>query len=62
MDCNEIVVPIIVNGGNARSFSMEAIMFAKDGDIAAARDSLKQADIELNAAHKLQTDLIYNES
>lgn len=62
MDYEEIVCQIIVNGGNARSFAMEAVALAKKGDIAGARDFLQKSADELSKAHKIQTELIQNEA
>lgn len=62
MGYEEIVMQIIVNGGNARSLAMEAITQAKKGDIAAARKSLVKAAEELGSIHKIQTELIQNEA
>lgn len=62
MNYEEIVCQIIVNGGNARSLAMEAVMLAKKGDIAGARDSLLKSADELGNAHRIQTELIQNEA
>lgn len=62
MGYQEIVLQIIISGGNARSYSMEAIMKAKEGDIAEAKKLLAKANEELGRAHKVQTELIQNEA
>jgi PTS system cellobiose-specific IIA component len=62
MDYQEIIFKIIVNGGDARSHSMEAIQFAKQGKIAEARDALSKAYDNLGEAHKVQTGLIQDEA
>ncbi|WP_088013218.1 PTS lactose/cellobiose transporter subunit IIA [Gottfriedia acidiceleris] len=53
---------IILHGGNARSLSLEAIRFAKNGKMEEALESLKQAKEELGLAHQIQTTLIQDEA
>lgn len=62
MEYAESVFQIILYGGNARSSSMEAIGFAKQGDFAAARNALEQAANEFQQAHQIQTALIQKEA
>ncbi|MFL0267062.1 PTS lactose/cellobiose transporter subunit IIA [Clostridium sp. WILCCON 0202] len=62
MDYQEIILKIIVNGGDARSHAMEAIQFAKIGKIAEAREALIKANDNLGEAHKVQTHLIQEEA
>jgi PTS system cellobiose-specific IIA component len=58
----QIVMELIVNGGDARSKSMSAIRLAKKGDLEAAREKIKEANEALGKAHNFQTNLIQNES
>lgn len=62
MDYQEIILQIIVSGGNARSHAMEAIQFAKSERFDAAREALVKCDEELADAHKVQTHLIQEEA
>lgn len=62
MGYEEIVLQIIVSGGNARSLAMEAVMYAKSGNLDEAHKSLTKAGEELGKAHKIQTELIQNEA
>lgn len=62
MDYQEIIMQLIVSGGNARSYAMEAIRNAKYGNIEAAKKFLLKADDELCNAHKIQTQLIQKEA
>lgn len=62
MSYQEIVLQIIISGGNAKSSAMEAIMKAKEGDIIEAKKLLAKANEELGSAHKIQTELIQNEA
>lgn len=62
MDYQQIVMQLIVNGGNARSKAMEAIQVAKKGRIAEARILWEQAGNDLAKAHEIQTKLIQNEA
>lgn len=58
---DELVMSIIVEGGNARSLAMEAIQEAKKGNIAQAEALLKECGDALTEAHHVQTDLIQSE-
>ncbi|MFE7084178.1 PTS lactose/cellobiose transporter subunit IIA [Priestia megaterium] len=53
---------IILHGGNSRSYSMEALKFARTGQIEQAKEALKNAKEELNLAHQIQTNLIQGEA
>jgi len=57
-----IFMEIIVNSGSCRSFSMEAIKYAKDGAFEQADEALKQAGEDILKAHHVQTDLIQKEA
>ena len=62
MDANEmIVINLIVNSGSARSSAIEAIQYAKTGDMAKANESLQQAKESVNEAHHSQTEMIQGE-
>lgn len=58
----QIVMELIVNGGDARSKAMQAIRLAKKGDLAAAKEKLKESTEALGKAHNFQTELIQSES
>ncbi|MBK1809954.1 PTS lactose/cellobiose transporter subunit IIA [Clostridium sp. YIM B02505] len=62
VDKEQIVMELIVNGGDARSKAMHAIKLAKKGDLQAAKDKIKEANEALNKAHNFQTSLIQSES
>ncbi len=62
MSYDEIVVDIIVNGGNARSRAMEAIQLAKAGKRDEALESIEKAGEFLEKAHNAQTHLIQEEA
>ncbi|WP_125607076.1 PTS lactose/cellobiose transporter subunit IIA [Lapidilactobacillus bayanensis] len=53
---------LIVNGGNAKSSSMEAIQAAKKGDFDEADAKLKEADAALGEAHNSQTGMLTKEA
>ena len=57
----QIVINLIVNSGSARSSAIEAIQYAKAGDLAKADESLQQAKETVNEAHHSQTELIQAE-
>lgn len=58
---DELVMNLVVEGGNARSLAMEAIQAAKGGDLDKAEALLKECDEALVEAHNAQTDLIQAE-
>lgn len=62
MKNQEVILGIIINGGNARSNSMRAIKLAKNGQIEEAKLELLNAIECLGEAHKIQTSLIEDEA
>lgn len=62
MDYQETIIQIIVDGGNSRSYSMEAIHHAKSGDIEGAREAIAKSIEALGKAHRIQTQLIQEEA
>ncbi|MDZ7835104.1 MAG: PTS lactose/cellobiose transporter subunit IIA [Alkalibacterium sp.] len=58
----EIVMTLIMHGGDARSSSMEAIHAAKDEDYDLARTKLEGADASIKKAHVIQTELLSKEA
>ncbi len=58
----QAIMGLIVNGGNAKSSSMEAIYAAKKGDFAGAEAKLKEADASLSEAHNSQTGMLTKEA
>jgi len=62
MDYEEKVMQLIVNGGNARSKSIEAIHIAKEGKIDEARALLEKASDDLAKAHEIQMQFIQDEA
>ncbi|MDN6968907.1 PTS lactose/cellobiose transporter subunit IIA [Oenococcus sp. UCMA 17063] len=53
---------LIINGGNAKSSSMEAIQSAKLGDFEAADKKLLDAESFLATAHDSQTSMLANDA
>lgn len=62
METQEIIFKLILHSGNGKSFAMEALAAAKQGEIVQARVLLGQAVEELQEAHIVQTSLIQNEA
>ncbi|TCD46771.1 PTS lactose/cellobiose transporter subunit IIA [Streptococcus sp. X16XC17] len=63
MDQNlEVIMPLIMYGGDAKSSAMEAIQLAKKGELEQADDKLKAAGDSLIQAHHSQTDLLTKEA
>ena len=58
MDNLETAMGLIAGAGDSRSYCMEAIDFARDGDFAGARDAVDKAAKAMAEAHEIQTDLI----
>ncbi|CUU45961.1 PTS lactose/cellobiose transporter subunit IIA [Clostridium beijerinckii] len=62
LSMDQVVMELVVNGGHARSKSMEAIKAARKGDIEFAKEKIKEANEALNKAHNFQTSLIQKEA
>lgn len=58
----EVIMGLIVNGGNAKSSAFEAIDAAKHGDFDQADAKLKEADDFLAKAHNSQTGMLTDEA
>ncbi|MCH4169986.1 MAG: PTS lactose/cellobiose transporter subunit IIA [Lactobacillus sp.] len=58
----EVIMQLIMNGGNAKGAAVMAIQAAKAGDFAKAQADLKDADHYLSAAHNAQTDMLTKEA
>ncbi len=56
-----IIMNLIVNAGSARSSSIEAIQYAKAGDMDKAEESMQAAKETVNEAHHAQTEMIQAE-
>ncbi len=57
-----IVMNLVIDSGSCRSYAMEAIAFAKEGQFDEAEEALVNADSEIQKAHHVQTSLIQNEA
>ncbi|MDD7792647.1 PTS lactose/cellobiose transporter subunit IIA [Clostridium sp. 'White wine YQ'] len=58
----EIILNLIMHSGEARSYSMEAIQAAKEGNFEEASQLIVKANEELGHAHNAQTSLIQGEA
>ena len=58
---DELVMNLVVEGGNARSLAMEAIQEAKKGNFEEAENRLKECEEALNNALNTQTEMIQSE-
>ncbi|WP_200884506.1 PTS lactose/cellobiose transporter subunit IIA [Erwinia oleae] len=58
MDYEEIVMGIIVNAGQCKSFAFQALQQAKKGNIVESTALMTQSEIMAKEAHVLQTRLI----
>ena len=62
MDLEEIVMSIIVNGGDAKSKALEAIQAAREGSFLVAGEKIKECEKALRQAHEVQTELLTQEA
>ncbi len=62
MDNYEVAFELILNAGNSKAKSMEAIECAREYDFEAAERFLKEAQAELRLAHQQQTGMITQEA
>jgi PTS system cellobiose-specific IIA component len=58
----EIITELVVNGGDAKSKSIEAIRLAKTGNFETAELKITEANESLQKAHEFQTEIIQAES
>lgn len=62
MENQEVIMGIIMHGGNARSCAMKAMQEAKKENFLEAKKFIEESNNELNKAHRIQTDLIQAEA
>jgi PTS system cellobiose-specific IIA component len=62
MNYEEKIMQLIVNGGNAKSKSIEAIHIAREGKNDEARALLEMASVDLAKAHEIQMEFIEEEA
>lgn len=62
MDLEQIIFVIITSSGDAKSYCMEAMAFARNNEFIKAKEYIKKAEKELLKAHEQQTDLIQKEA
>ena len=60
-DYNEMLMGMIVNGGDARDTALKAIQAAKKGNFEEAEELLKNCDETLLEAHQIRTSMIQSE-
>lgn len=58
----QIVMGLIMAGGNAKNCAVEAITAAKKGDFSLAKEKLKDANQAIVDAHNVQTDMLTKEA
>lgn len=61
MDVLETAMGLIAGAGDSQSFSMEAIMHAKEGDFDKAHACMEKAKEAMVSTHDVQTELIRGE-
>lgn len=62
MDIENIVMQIIINSGEARSFCLNAIKEGRKGNLDVASELLQKAKHSLSIAHNSQTELLHQEA
>lgn len=62
MEYQDIILQIIVNSGDARSYAMNSIKLAKENRIDEAKNYMKQCSEFLEKAHNIQSKLIQDEA
>ncbi|KRM91942.1 PTS lactose/cellobiose transporter subunit IIA [Liquorilactobacillus cacaonum] len=58
----EVIMGLIMEGGNAKGFAVQAINAAKQGDFEGAKDFLAKSNESLSKAHNVQTDMLTKEA
>ena len=58
----QVIMGLIMHGGNAKSQAFQAIQLAKVGDFDGAKAAIAQADQSIKAAHDTQTDMLTKEA
>lgn len=58
----EEIMGLILHSGNAKSYGMEGIQAAKQGDLETAEQQMEAANSELEHAHNSQTNLLSKEA
>lgn len=58
----EVIMELIMYGGDAKSNAMEAIQAAKVGDFELANDKISAAEASLVKAHHSQTEMLTQEA
>jgi PTS system cellobiose-specific IIA component len=61
MDTMNMAMELIAGAGDSKSYSMEAIIQAKEGDFEKARESISKAADALRSTHDVQTTMIGDE-
>lgn len=60
MENEQMSFQLILHAGNAKSYAMEAIRYAKENDFDISKKKIQKAEDELTIAHKSQYDLLSN--
>lgn len=58
----DIVMELVVNGGDARSKAIEAVIAASKGDYALAEEKMRQSSEAVNRAHEFQTSFLQKDA
>jgi cellobiose PTS system EIIA component len=58
----QVAFELIAYSGEARSYVIEAMQFAKKGEISKAEEAIKNAKEQIGKTHKIHADLIQQEA
>ncbi|MEM1486331.1 PTS lactose/cellobiose transporter subunit IIA [Oscillospiraceae bacterium PP1C4] len=61
METLEVAMGLIAGAGDSKSYSMEAISMAKEGNFKEAREAIQKATEAMVGTHDIQTQLIRDE-
>ncbi|AUJ31497.1 MAG: PTS lactose/cellobiose transporter subunit IIA [Liquorilactobacillus nagelii] len=61
-DVMKVIMGLIMEGGNAKSFAIKAINAAKENDFVEADKQIKKSEKALGNAHNIQTNMLTKEA
>ena len=61
-EINNIACEIIAYAGDGKSYALEAIENAEEGDFASAEENLKNSEESIRQAHQVHTNLLVKEA
>lgn len=62
INIEQIIMELVVNGGNAKSLAMKAITAAQEKKYELAAKNIEECNEALNNAHRFQTEMLHAEA